>query len=75
MRVAVVKADSTLRLAPITIERDLGSSLQISSGLAASDRIVQIANAELHDGQKVEAVAPKAPASAAPAPSATSDKK
>ncbi len=76
-RVALVRPDQTLHLAPITIDRDLGASLHVSAGISASDRIVQIAGAELYEGQKIEPVAPKLPAvapgptpSALPAPSA-----
>jgi membrane fusion protein, multidrug efflux system len=72
LRVAVVRDDDTLHLVPITIERDLGSSLQVSSGVGATDRVVQIASVELHEGQKIEPVAPKAPAAA---PSAVPEKK
>jgi RND family efflux transporter MFP subunit len=75
LRVAVVAPDDTLRLKPITIERDLGATLQVSSGIQAGDRLVQIADATLREGQKIEPVAPRAaPAPstsvAAPAPSA-----
>lgn len=65
LRVAVVAPDDTLRLKPITIERDLGATLQVSSGIQAGDRLVQIADATLREGQKIEPVAPRA----APAPS------
>jgi len=68
LRVAVVKPDGTLHLQPIGIERDLGATLQVSSGLVGGERIVQIAGAELSEGQKVEAVTPKTPP---PAPSAS----
>lgn len=73
LRVAVVKPDNTLHLTPITIERDLGATLQVSSGIGPADRIVQIAGAELSEGQKIEPVAPRAApaASAAPAPSSS----
>lgn len=67
LRVALVQADNKLHLQPITIERDLGATLQISSGLNGGERLVQIAGAELSEGQKVEPVAPKA----APAPAAS----
>lgn len=74
LRVAVVQPNNTLHLQPIGIERDLGATLQISSGLTGAERIVQIAGAELREGQKVEPIAPKAqpqaPASAAPPPAA-----
>jgi RND family efflux transporter MFP subunit len=62
VRVAIVRPDGTLHLQPIAIERDLGSTLQVSSGIGPTDRIVQIAAADLIEGQKVEAVAPKQPA-------------
>jgi RND family efflux transporter MFP subunit len=72
LRVAVVQPNNTLHMQPISIERDLGSTLQISSGLTGAERLVQIAGAELAEGEKVEPIAPKAaPAasgSAAPAP-------
>jgi RND family efflux transporter MFP subunit len=62
LRVAVVTANDTLHFQPITIERDLGPTLQVASGIDATDRIVQIAGADLSEGQKVTPVAPKAPA-------------
>jgi membrane fusion protein, multidrug efflux system len=65
LRVAVVRPDDTLHLQAIGIERDLGATLQVSSGLSGGERLVQIAGAELSEGQKVEPVAPKA--AAAPA--------
>ena len=64
LRVAVVTSANTLHLQPIAIERDLGATLQVSSGLGGGERIVQIASADLSEGQKVEPVAPKAPAAA-----------
>lgn len=62
LRVAVVTAQNTLHLQPISIERDLGATLQIASGLSGSERVVQIAGAELSEGQKVEPIAAKPPA-------------
>jgi hypothetical protein len=62
LRVALVTPNNTLHLQSIGIERDLGATLQVSSGITATDRVVQIAGAELTEGQKVEPVAPKAPA-------------
>lgn len=73
LRVALVKPDNTLHLQSITIDRDLGASLQVSSGISPGDRLVQIVGTELSEGQKIEPMAPKAsaaPSSAAPAPSA-----
>jgi RND family efflux transporter MFP subunit len=75
LRVALVMPNNTLHLQPITIERDVGATLQVASGLNGSERLVQIAGAELGEGQKVEPVAAKVPpavasaaASEAPAP-------
>lgn len=64
LRVAVVTPQNTLHLQPISIERDLGSTLQLSSGLSGNERIVQIAAAELSEGQKIEPVAAKPPTAA-----------
>jgi RND family efflux transporter MFP subunit len=62
LRVAIVTANNTLHLQPIVVERDLGATIQIASGITASDRLVQITGADLTEGQKIEPVAPKAPA-------------
>jgi len=64
LRVAIVAANDSLHLQPITIERDLGSTLQIASGLSGGERLVQIASADLSEGEKVEPVAAKPPAPA-----------
>ena len=75
LRVAVVTPSNTLHLQPIAVERDLGPTLQVSSGLNGNERLVQIAGAELSEGQRVDPVAAKpaasatAPAAAAPAAS------
>jgi membrane fusion protein, multidrug efflux system len=66
LRVALVRPDNTLHLQSIAIERDLGSSLQVSSGINPGDRIVQIVGTELTEGQKIEPVAAKPAAVAAP---------
>jgi len=65
LRVAIVTANNTLHLQPIAIERDLGATIQIASGVNATDRLVQITGADLTEGQKIEPVAPKAPAAPA----------
>jgi membrane fusion protein (multidrug efflux system) len=54
VRVQVVEADGTVRLVPVVIERDLGASVQISSGLTGSERVVKLASAELVDGSRVQ---------------------
>jgi RND family efflux transporter MFP subunit len=54
LRVAIVTPENKLRFQPITLERDLGPSVQVASGIEASDRVVQIASADLAEGQAVE---------------------
>jgi len=54
LRVAVVDAENKLRLQPITIERDAGATVQVSSGLSSGERVVKIASSELVDGKPVE---------------------
>ncbi len=54
VRVAVVNAENKVELRRITIERDTGNSIEVSTGLASSDRIVKISNAALVDGTVVE---------------------
>jgi RND family efflux transporter MFP subunit len=41
LSVATVNADSHVQLKPVTIERDLGSVIELASGLAADDRVIQ----------------------------------
>jgi multidrug efflux pump subunit AcrA (membrane-fusion protein) len=72
LRVALVNPDDTLHLQPIGIERDLGATLQVSSGLTGNERIVQIASADLAEGQRIAPFAAKPPT---PAPSASAEKK
>jgi RND family efflux transporter MFP subunit len=52
LSIATVGADSRVLVKPVTIERDLGSVVEIASGLAANDRVIQnppdgIANTDL----------------------------
>lgn len=54
LRVALVDADSTLRLVPVVVERDTGATVQISSGLAADSRVVKLSSADMVDGKHVE---------------------
>ena len=65
LRVAIVDADNRLHLAPIAIERDAGATVQVSSGLTVSDRVVKIASAEFTEGRPVEIRQPAASAPAA----------
>ena len=54
LRVALVEADDTLRLVPVTVERDTGATVQISSGLAADARVVKLSSADMVDGKRVQ---------------------
>ena len=54
LRVAVVAVDGAIQFKGIVIERDTGATLQIASGLAAEDRVVRLASAQLHEGSHVQ---------------------
>lgn len=54
LRVALVDAESTLRLVPVVVERDTGATVQISSGLSADARVVKLSSADMVDGKRVE---------------------
>jgi hypothetical protein len=53
MSAAVVRGDH-VELQPITIGRDFGDSLEVTSGLSASDRIVINPPDSLMNGQKIQ---------------------
>jgi RND family efflux transporter MFP subunit len=54
-RVIVVTKESTLHYVPVVIERDTGPTIEISSGLDGSERVVRVASPDLAEGAKVEA--------------------
>ncbi|PZR06684.1 MAG: efflux RND transporter periplasmic adaptor subunit [Archangium gephyra] len=60
-RVAVVDAQNTVSMRKVVIERDMGSALQISTGLNGDERVVKLASSALDDGTKVEIIQPAAP--------------
>jgi RND family efflux transporter MFP subunit len=51
--VAVVGADNHVKIRPVLISRDLGSTVEIGSGLAANDRVVDNPPESLVDGDLV----------------------
>ncbi|WP_372784510.1 efflux RND transporter periplasmic adaptor subunit [Phenylobacterium sp.] len=51
--VAIVGADNHVKIRPVIIARDLGSSVEIGSGLSASDRVVDNPPESLADGDLV----------------------
>jgi RND family efflux transporter MFP subunit len=61
VRIGVVGADNRIHLQRIVIDRDLGSTVHIASGLEGTEHVVQVPGAELEEGQVVEPVAAKAP--------------
>lgn len=58
LRVATVDAQNKVKLVPITIERDTGATVQISTGLTGDERVIKIAVPALVDGDSVEVAAP-----------------
>lgn len=66
VRVAVVE-NGKLRMAKVNVERDNGATMDISSGVQDTDKIVKLGTAELFDGRAVDVV-PDAPAPASSAP-------
>ena len=56
LRVAVVK-DQRVRLQPVTMGRDFGSSVEVLSGVSANDQVVMNPSDSLADGQPVRIAA------------------
>jgi multidrug efflux pump subunit AcrA (membrane-fusion protein) len=67
LRVAVVGADQRVVLAPISIARDLGSEVEVASGLTGNEAIVADPPDSLLAGQTVRVVTPPAPQAPPPA--------
>lgn len=53
-RVAVIDAENKLHLVPVVVERDNGASIEIASGLQATDAVAKIGSAAFVDGMTVE---------------------
>jgi multidrug efflux system membrane fusion protein len=54
LHVAIVTADNRIRMRPVKIARDLGTEVEIASGLSPSDRVVDSPPDSLIDGERVE---------------------
>lgn len=54
LRLATVGPDHRVKLVTITLERDAGKTLLVSTGIDATTRVVSIARADLTDGTEVE---------------------
>ncbi|MGZ3448873.1 MAG: efflux RND transporter periplasmic adaptor subunit [Polyangiales bacterium] len=59
-RVAIVDAASKIHLVPVVIERDTGSTFELSSGIESTDRVVRVANVDLTEGRLVDVAPPPA---------------
>ena len=59
LRVATVDANNKVVLKPITIGRDLGQVVEIATGIAATDRIIDSPPDGLSDGDQVRVVETK----------------
>jgi membrane fusion protein (multidrug efflux system) len=57
-QVAIVDADNRVHLRDVTLGQNLGKTVQVSSGLAAGDRLVNNPPAGLLEGQSVQPVTP-----------------
>jgi len=69
LRVAVVN-NNIAKLVPITIGRDDGRSVEVSSGLQDSDEVIQNPPDSLIDGEQVHIVQPQKTGQPTPGPSA-----
>lgn len=54
LRVAIVDGDNKLKLVPVTVERDTGATVQLSAGVAPTDRVVKLTSADMADGKAVQ---------------------
>jgi RND family efflux transporter MFP subunit len=59
LRVAVVDAQNKVSFKDVTITRDLGKTIQLGSGIAAGDRLIESPPDGLADGDTVRVNAPK----------------
>jgi RND family efflux transporter MFP subunit len=75
-QVAVVDPNGIVKLHSIVIAQDLGQSLELSGGIAPTDRVIINPSDSVADGDHVEIAAPQkaAPANAASASGASSSK-
>ena len=77
LRVATVGADNKVLMKPVTIARDLGKVIELSSGIALTDRVIEGAPDGIANGDAVNVVAAttSAASSGASLPNAKSAKK
>ncbi len=70
LRVATVGSDDKVKFKPVTIARDLGREIELSSGLATDDRVIVAPPDGLADGDQVRVTG----GAAGPAPAKVSEK-
>jgi membrane fusion protein (multidrug efflux system) len=56
VRIQVVDGENTVHFVPVVVERDLGATVVVSSGLNGDERVLKLSSAELADGSKIEPV-------------------
>lgn len=54
MQVAVVQSDATVRMRKIEIARDVGTTVDVKSGLDGDEKLVMSAPPQLADGSKIK---------------------
>jgi membrane fusion protein, multidrug efflux system len=54
LRIAVVTPDNRVHFQVVGIERDLGATVQVSSGVEPDQRVVQIGSVDLVEGARVD---------------------
>ncbi len=54
LRVAVIGGDDTAHMAKVTIARDFGTSVELSTGLSGGERVALQPPTNLRDGQAVK---------------------
>ncbi|MDB4945625.1 MAG: putative Co/Zn/Cd efflux system rane fusion protein [Labilithrix sp.] len=54
LRVAMVGPDNKIKLVPVMIERDTGPTMELSTGVSETDRVVKLASPDLVEGRQVE---------------------
>jgi RND family efflux transporter MFP subunit len=65
LRVAVAKSDNTAQLQPVTLGRDFGDFVEITTGLTGQERIITNPPDSIIDGERLNIQTEKRPATAA----------
>jgi RND family efflux transporter MFP subunit len=68
LSIAVVDGDNHVQVKPVTLNRDLGAIVEIATGLAASDQVIENPPDGIASGDVVHVISKPAPVAAATAP-------